>query len=100
MPDLITLANVHPDYVELLAGAAHNVTGADGADAAAAAVERALSDPGALSASRRAVAADLFYRPGTAAARCAAALYDVLGLAAHPSITRALNTGEPCRQSA
>ncbi len=100
MPDLITLANVHPDYVELLAGAAHNVDGADGAAAAAAAVERALADPAALSASRRAVAADLFYRPGTAAARCAAALYDVLGLAAHPSITCALKAGEPCRRSA
>jgi hypothetical protein len=100
MPQLIELANVHPDYVELLAGTAHNVRGADGAAAAAAAVERALGDPDALSASRQAVAADLFYRPGTAAARCAAALYDVLGLAAHPSVTSALSAGEPCLRSA
>jgi hypothetical protein len=100
MPELIELANVHPDYVELLASTAHNVRGADGAAAVAAAVERALSDPGALSASRRTVAADLFYRPGTAAARCAAALYEVLGLAAHPSVTSALGAGEPCLRSA
>jgi hypothetical protein len=100
MPALITSANVHPDYVQLLAEAAHNVRGGDGADAAAAAVERALSDPGALSLSRRAVAADLFYRPGTAAARCAAALYDVLELAVPASVTSALTMAEPCLRSA
>jgi hypothetical protein len=100
MPELIALANVHPDYVELLAGTAHNVKGAAGAQAAAAAVEQALADPGALSTARRAIAGDLFYRPGTAAARCAAALYDVLGLAAHPTVTSALTAGEPCLRSA
>lgn len=100
MPDLITLANVHPDYVDLLASAAHNVSGSDGANAVVAAISRALSHPGELSASRRAVAADLFYRPGTASARCAAALYDVLGLAAHPAVTSALTLSEPCLRSA
>ena len=100
MPDLITLANVHPDYVDLLASAAHNVSGSDGANAVVAAISRALSHPGELSASRRAVAADLFYRPGTASARCAAAVYDVLGLAAHPAVTSALTLSEPCLRSA
>jgi hypothetical protein len=100
MPDLITLANVHPDYVELLASASHNVRGSDGVDAVVAAVNRALSHERELSASRRAVADDLFYRPGTASARCAAALYDVLGLAAHPAVTSALTTSEPCLRSA
>jgi hypothetical protein len=100
MPDLIAQANVHPDYVGLLASTAHNVAGSDGAGAAVEAVERALADPASLSASRRRVAADLFYRPGTAAARCAAALYDVLGLAAHPAVTAAPGRDEPCLQSA
>ena len=99
LPQLIELANVHPDYVALLA-ARRTSPGPDGAAAAAAAVERALGDPDALSASRQAVAADLFYRPGTATARCAAALYDVLGLAAHSSVTSVLSAGEPCLRSA
>jgi hypothetical protein len=61
-PALIELANIHPDYVRLL--------------------ERALADPGEKSATRRRVAADLFYQPGTATARAVAALYEVLGLEA------------------
>jgi CDP-glycerol glycerophosphotransferase (TagB/SpsB family) len=77
LPDLLTLANVHHDYARLLASCACNVTSAE---AAAAAVERALGDGSELSATRRHVAANLFYRPGTATARCAAALYDVLEL--------------------
>jgi hypothetical protein len=78
VPDLIRQANVHPDYVRLLADASHNVTTAV---EAAAAVDEALAQPGALSVTRRQVAADLFYRPGTATARCARALYDLLQLA-------------------
>jgi hypothetical protein len=45
------------------------------------AVEQALSDPHARSASRRAVAADLFYKPGTATARAVDELYDAMELA-------------------
>jgi len=44
------------------------------------AVERALAKPAALSATRRAIAADLFHEPGAATARCAAALYEAIGL--------------------
>jgi len=44
------------------------------------AVERALANPSALSATRRAVAADLFHDPGTATARCAEALYEAIAL--------------------
>ncbi len=102
LPQLIRQANVHPDYVRLLADASHNVTSADDA---ARAVEQAISSPGALSDVRRRVASDLFHRPGTAAARCAAALYEVLDLSAPESIAAVLTSaglgdGKPCLQSA
>jgi len=76
-PALIALANIHPDYVALLESASRSVTDIDGA---LREVDRALSDPAALSATRRAVAADLFYEPGSATARCAAALYEAVEL--------------------
>lgn len=76
-PALIALANVHPDYVTLLESASESVTTIE---EAVRGVERALSDPSARSATRRAVAADLFHEPGTATARCAAALYEAVGL--------------------
>jgi len=97
MPDLIRQANVHAAYVQLLAEASHNVTTAA---AAAAAVDTALATPDALSASRRRVAADLFYRPGTASARCALALYDLLQLAPPAAIAAAARETTPCLQSA
>ena len=94
IPALIKQANIHTDYVALLAGAALNVADAAGA---AAAVLRALANPAERSGERRAVAGELFYKPGTATARCATALYDVLGLAPHASIAR---EAQPCLQSA
>ena len=45
-PALIREANIHPDYVELLASVSESV---DGVDDAVAAVERALADPDARS---------------------------------------------------
>jgi hypothetical protein len=77
VPELIALANVHPDYVSLLAAASESV---DDVDQTIAAVERGLSDPAYRSASRRSVAADLFHAPGSATARCTAALYEAVGL--------------------
>ena len=102
VPALLEQANIHPDYVQLLADASTNVTTA--ADAAAA-VAAAIDDPSPLSATRRRVAADLFHQPGTAAARCAVELYDVLRLPVHPSVTAALPAPasaaqRPCLQSA
>lgn len=94
LPDLLKQANIHGDYVSLLAGASLNVRDAGGA---AAAVDRALAAPRERSAERRAVAADLFYRPGTAAARCAGALYEVMQLAPHASVAAEVH---PCLQSA
>jgi CDP-glycerol glycerophosphotransferase (TagB/SpsB family) len=80
IPELIELANIHPDYVQLLSEVSESVREAD---EAAAAVERALADPARRSAARRAVAADLFHEPGTATARCATALYEAIDLEAH-----------------
>jgi len=94
VPELLTQANIHPDYVSLLASAALNTRDAAGA---AAAVERAFAAPADGSATRRAVAAQLFYEPGRATARCAAALYDVVNLSPDPSIARET---QPCLQSA
>lgn len=78
-PDLIRHGRVNPQKVALLQSAAHVVR--DGARVADAVV-RALGDPAALGAQRRAIARDLFYRPGGATARAVQCLYDVLELPA------------------
>jgi hypothetical protein len=94
MPELLQQANIHADYVALLSAASLNVrTAAE----AAAAVDRALGDPRAHSNERRVAATSLFYKPGSATARCAAALYEVIGLAPHTSVAR---KAQPCLQSA
>jgi hypothetical protein len=80
VPELIELANIHHDYVRLLADVAESVSAVD---EAVAAVERGLADPARQSPTRRAVAADLFHEPGTATARCAAALYEAIDLEVH-----------------
>jgi hypothetical protein len=77
VPALIELANIHGDYVDALASVSRTVTSVE---QAIDAVEHSLADPDAQSAARRAVAADLFYQPGTATARCAEALYEAIGL--------------------
>jgi hypothetical protein len=76
-PELIKLANIHQDYVNLLASVSESV---DDVTQAVSAVERGLTNPGARAADRRTVAADLFYRPGGATRRSIAALYEVIGL--------------------
>jgi hypothetical protein len=97
IPELIRQANVHPDYARLLADASHNVTTAA---EAAGAVDEALAQPDALSVTRRHVAADLFFRPGTAAARCALALYDLLQLQPAAALVAASRETTPWLQSA
>jgi hypothetical protein len=97
LPDLIRQANVHHEYVQLLADASTDVQSPEGA---VHAVEDALAEPADLSAMRRQVAADLFYRPGTASVRCAGALYEVLELTAPASVASATREVDPCPQSA
>jgi CDP-glycerol glycerophosphotransferase (TagB/SpsB family) len=97
VPALLQQANVHPDYAALLASSADNVRTVN---QAVDAVEAALASPGQRSETRRHVAADLFYRPGTASARCAAALYEVLQLEPHPSLAPHIREAAPCALSA
>lgn len=82
-PALIDLANIHPDYVRLLGEAARSV---DTLEDTLHAVDRALADPMDKSVTRREVAADLFYQPGTATARAVAALYEAIGLEAPAAV--------------
>jgi CDP-glycerol glycerophosphotransferase (TagB/SpsB family) len=77
LPALLETANVHPDYVALLADVSESTRAVDDTIGA---VEHALADPQKRSDARRAVAADLFYRAGTATARAASALYEAIDL--------------------
>jgi hypothetical protein len=94
-PELIALANIHTDYVRLLASVADSV---DTVDGTIEAVERGLADPAVRSMDRRAVAADLFYRPGGATARSIHALYEAMDLA--PVAVRATVGEQVCQPSA
>lgn len=97
VPDLLRRANVHPDYIDLIASASTSVRSAH---EAASAVDAALSHPHENSASRRAVASELFYRPGTAAVRAAKELSEVLELSEHPSLAALERKAESCLQTA
>jgi hypothetical protein len=77
MPELIAQTDIHPDYVELLASASRS---ARTACEAVEAVERELSEPASRSATRKQVASELFYEPGTATCRAVRELYEVLEL--------------------
>ena len=91
-PELIRLANIHPDYVELLASVSDSVDDVDGAVHAFA---RGLSMPDALSETRRAVAAEIFHRPGGATARAIRNLYEAIELDPPPAVVA---QEVPCRQ--
>jgi hypothetical protein len=82
-PELIRDANIHADYVQLLASVSESVTTVEDT---LAAVERGLAAPDALSETRRAVAADLFYRPGGATARAIRGLYEAIDLDPAPAL--------------
>jgi CDP-glycerol glycerophosphotransferase (TagB/SpsB family) len=76
-PELIAATNIHSDYVSLMAEASTTVKTAE---QAVSAVYRSLSEPMQKSVSRKAVADELFYRPGTATKRAVRELYEVLEL--------------------
>jgi CDP-Glycerol:Poly(glycerophosphate) glycerophosphotransferase len=82
MPQLIAATNINPDYVTLMAEAA---TSTRTAVETVRAVEHAFGDPASKSASRRAVASKLFYKPGTATARAVHELYHAIELAPMPA---------------
>lgn len=86
-PQLIEKAVIHPDYVSLLASVSRSVEDLPGV---LTAVEDGLSNPGALSQTRREVAADLFFKPGGATERSIRELYDVIELAPSPAALAAV----------
>ena len=94
-PALVELANIHADYVRLLASVAESVNTVREAQAS---VERGLSMPSRDSGTRRAVAADLFYRPGGATRRSIEALCELLEV--DPMPIAAAGCVVECQQSA
>jgi CDP-glycerol glycerophosphotransferase (TagB/SpsB family) len=94
-PELLTLANVHPDYIALLALVSDSV---ETIAEALAAVDTGLANPSLRSDERRSVAADLFYRPGSATARAVQSLYEAIALA--PATALAFTQEVTCQPSA
>lgn len=92
-PALIELANIHQDYVALLASVSDSV---DDVNGALAAVSRGLADPSVRRTERLTAAADLFHGPGGATARSVRALYEVIDL--EPAATG--QTEASCQPSA
>jgi CDP-Glycerol:Poly(glycerophosphate) glycerophosphotransferase len=78
MPELIARTNIPADYVAMLAEASTTVRTVS---EILSAVEQGLANPGLLAQTRRIVAEELFYKPGTATARAAQELYRLLELA-------------------
>ena len=76
-PQLIALALIHRDYVDLLSSVSRSAVDVAGAITA---VQQGLADPYKSSDERRRVAADLFYQPGSATRRAVQELYDVIEL--------------------
>lgn len=78
-PELIAQAGISPDKVQRLRAGADVVSTPEQTTAA---VVAALSRPERLSAERRRIAQDLFYRPGTATDRAVELIYRMLELPA------------------
>ena len=77
MPELLKNTDVEPVYVELMTEASSTVFDVDGI---LTAVEESFANPGAKSESRKAVAGEMFYKPGTATSRAITEMYDVIQL--------------------
>ena len=79
VPELIRHTDIEPSYVDLLASASTSV---NTVDELMKAVERAFANPHEYSATRNAVANEMFYKPGTATDRAVKELYELLELEA------------------
>lgn len=77
VPELIKNTDIEPSYVDLLASASSSVTTID---ELVPAVERGFADGRENSATRVAVANEMFYKPGTATDRAVAELYELMEL--------------------
>jgi CDP-glycerol glycerophosphotransferase len=75
VPELLEKTDVEPAYVQLMEEASNTVF--DIAQLVAA-VEESFANPQGKSDSRKAVAGEMFYKPGGATARAVSAMYDVL----------------------
>jgi hypothetical protein len=85
-PELLKHGRVNLQKADLLQSAARVVESADSAGRLASAVLDALAHPTRYSAVRRAIASDLFYRPGGATTRAVQCIYEVLALPALHSV--------------
>jgi CDP-glycerol glycerophosphotransferase (TagB/SpsB family) len=79
VPELLEKTDIEPVYVELMAEASTSV---NNGDELAAAVDENFAEPRMKSESRRMVAGEMFYKPGTATQRAVAEMYDVIELSA------------------
>ena len=91
-PELLRHGRVNPQKAALLRSAAQVI---DRADALPETVSHALADPTALSAVRRRIGNELFYRPGTATTRAVNCIYQVLALPALAPAPAALSDASP-----
>ena len=79
VPELLEKTDIEPVYVQLMSEAATSV---NNGDELVAAVDESFADAGAKSVSRKMVAGEMFYKPGTATARALAEMYEVIELSA------------------
>ncbi|HET6852849.1 MAG TPA: CDP-glycerol glycerophosphotransferase family protein [Pyrinomonadaceae bacterium] len=77
VPELLEKTDIEPVYVQLLMDVSKSVLDIDHL---VAAVDESFADPQQKSESRRAVAGEMFYKPGTATARAVAEMYEVIEL--------------------
>jgi hypothetical protein len=77
MPELIARTNIPPDYVALMTEASSTVRTVV---EILKAVEYGLANPELLGQTRNVVAEELFYKPGTATARAAKEIYEMMAL--------------------
>jgi len=75
LPDLLKKTDIEPIYVQLMAEASSTVINID---QLISAVEENFENPNRQSDSRKAVASEMFYEPGGAAARAISEMYDVI----------------------
>lgn len=79
VPELLEKTDIEPAYVRLMMDAATSVSNGD---ELVAAVEESFANPAVKSETRRMVAGEMFYKPGTATARAISEMYDVIELSA------------------
>lgn len=77
VPELLNKTDIESVYVQLLSEAATSV---EDMDQLVAAIDASFAEPQKKSQSRKAVAEEMFYQPGTATARAVTEMYEVLEL--------------------